>query len=166
VVNVSWNDARAYVAWLSEITGKNYRLLTESEREYVARAGTTTPFWWGASISFLWANYNSSESYGGGPRGGNRKRPMPVDSLRPNPWGLYQVFGNVSEWVEDCWNEGYRGAPTDGSAWTGGDCNRRVYRGGSWTTGPSLLRAASRVPADPGIRHNFTGLRVARTLAP
>jgi formylglycine-generating enzyme required for sulfatase activity len=104
VIHVSWDDAKAYATWLSGKTGKTYRLLSEAEREYVARAGTTTPYWWGASISTSQANYNSSKT-------------VPVDSFQPNPWGLYQVHGNVWEWVEDCYNDTYIGALSDGSAW-------------------------------------------------
>jgi formylglycine-generating enzyme required for sulfatase activity len=126
-INVSWNDAKAYVAWLSRKTGKTYRLPSEAEREYVTRAGTTTPFWWGSSISTSQANYNGNYTYGGGARGEYREKTLPVDTFQPNPWGLYQVHGNVSEWVEDCWNDS---APSDGSAWTSGDCSSRVVRGG------------------------------------
>ena len=119
VINVSWNDANAYVAWLSNKTGKIYRLLSEAEREYVTRAGTTTPFWWGKSNSADQAQYNSLSSYGGGKtRARIANKTLPVDSFAPNPWGLYQVHGNVTEWVEDCWHENYVGAPTDGSAWS------------------------------------------------
>jgi len=108
VVNVSWNDARAYVAWLARKTGKIYRLLSEAEREYVTRAGTTTPFWWGNSISTSQANYDGNSAYAGGPRGEYRGRALPVESFDANPWGLHQVHGNVWEWVEDCWNESNR----------------------------------------------------------
>ena len=118
VINVNWDDAKAYVAWLSRKTGKTYRLLSEAEREYVTRAGTTTPFWWGSSISTSQANYDGNYTYGSGSKGEYRQKTMPVDSFQPNPWGLYQVHGNVWEWTEDCWNDSYNGAPTDGSAWT------------------------------------------------
>jgi formylglycine-generating enzyme required for sulfatase activity len=123
VINVSGYDAKAYVAWLTKKTGKSYRLLSEAEREYVTRAGTSTPFWWGTSISTSQANYNGEFTYGNGVKGEYRGRTLPVDSFQPNPWSLYQVHGNVMEWVEDCYNGSYEGAPTDGSAWTSGNCS-------------------------------------------
>jgi len=166
VVCVNWNDARAFVAWLSKKTGKGYRLLSEAEREYVARAGTTTAFWWGASISASQANYDGNYTYGGGAKGGWRKKTLPVDSFEANPWGLYQVHGNVWEWVEDCWNDTYQGAPTSGSAWTSGVCGRRVVRGGSWVVTPGLLRAAYRRRNTSGFRSLDQGFRLARTLSP
>ena len=115
VINVSWDDAKAYVGWLSRKTGKTYRLLSEAEREYVTRAGTTTPFWWGTSISTQQANYNGNYTYGTGATGVSRRQTVLVDSFQPNPWGLYQVHGNVWEWTEDCWHDNYSGAPSDGS---------------------------------------------------
>ena len=168
VINVSWNDAKAYVAWLSKKTGKTYRLLSEAEREYVTRAGTTTPFWWGSSISTRQANYNGNHTYGGGSKGEKRQKTLPVNSFQPNPWGLYQVHGNVWERMEDCWNNSYSGAPTDGSAWKTGDCTRPVRRGGSWRHGPRNLRSAYREgPYMLGAwRFDDTGIRVARTLTP
>src|SRR5262249_20788523 len=102
VINVSWNDAHAYVAWLSGKTGKTYRLLSEAEREYVTRAETSTAFWWGTSVSTNQANYDGRFGYEGGPSGQYRERTMPVDSFQANPWGLYQMHGNVWEWTEDC----------------------------------------------------------------
>jgi formylglycine-generating enzyme required for sulfatase activity len=164
VINVSWRDAKAYVAWLSEKTGKAYRLLSEAEREYVTRAGTTTPFWWGRSIATSQANYRGSFTYGGGPEGEYRGRTLPVDSFEPNPWGLFQVHGNVWEWVEDCWNENYNGAPDDDSAWTGGDCTFRVARGGSWGYDPQNLRSACRFRRFSVNRGVDFGFRVGRTL--
>lgn len=162
VINVSWYDAKAYVAWLSKTTGRTYRLLSEAEREYVARAGTTTPFWWGATISTGQANYNP---YGSGLKGEFRSRTVPVDSFQPNPWGLYQVHGNVSEWTEDCAHDNYTGAPTNGSAWTTGDCNRRVLRGGSWFKVRRVLRSANRnVSTISSFRDSEIGFRIARTL--
>jgi formylglycine-generating enzyme required for sulfatase activity len=166
VIYVSWRDAKDYVTWLSHKTGKSYRLLTEAEREYVARAGTVTPFWWGTSISTEQANYDGNATYGGGSRGEYRQTTVPGDSFRANPWGLYQVHGNIWEWTEDCWHESYRGAPSDGSAWlTGGDCNQHVHRGGSWFGGPAYLRAAARDKESSAVRHYMLGFRVARTLA-
>ena len=164
VVNVSWEDAEAYVAWLSKSTGKPYRLLSEAEREYVTRAGATTPFWWGPSISTKQANYDGSSTYGGGEKGEYRQRSMPVDSFAPNSFGLHQVHGNVNEWVADCWSGAYQQAATDGAASTAGDCGRRVLRGGSWYDSPQLLRAAARTGFYPGYRSNKIGFRVGRTL--
>jgi formylglycine-generating enzyme required for sulfatase activity len=165
VVNISWNDAKAYIAWLSKKTGKTYRLLTEAEREYVARAGTTTPFWWGNTISTGQANYDGSYVYGGGSKGIFRGMTFPVDSFEPNPFGLFQVHGNVLEWVEDCQHETYQGAPADGSAWaTGGDCSRRLMRGGGWSFDPRDLRSAARYSTVPDRRVLVNGFRLARTL--
>jgi formylglycine-generating enzyme required for sulfatase activity len=163
---LNWYDAKAYVAWLSRKTGKSYRLLTEAEREYVTRAGTTTPFWWGESITTSQANYDGNYTYDGGAKGEYRQRTVPVNSFQPNPFGLYQVHGNVWEWVEDCWNDTYSGAPSDGSAWLSGDCSRRVVRGGSWYGYPQALRAASRSWLSAEIRGNYHGFRLARPLAP
>jgi formylglycine-generating enzyme required for sulfatase activity len=154
VINVNWEDANNYAAWLSRKTGKPYRLMSEAEYEYAARAGTTTPFWWGQSISTRQANYNGGKT-------------VPVDSFEPNPWGLYQVHGNVFEWVEDCWHESYQDAPSDGSAWTTACTDsgrRRPVRGGSWTSIPRELWAAARTRLIAADRHNDLGFRVARTL--
>jgi len=167
VVCINWDDAKAYVKWLSEQTGKAYRLLTEAEREYVARADTTTPFWWGASITPKQANYDGNYVYGGGAKGEWRKSTMPVGSFEANPWGLYNVHGNVWEWCEDVWHDDLNGLPTDGSAWLqGADASRRVLRGGSWNYFPPYLRAAfrGRYPSDN--RNNNIGFRVGRTLTP
>ena len=155
VVCVSWEDARAYVRWLSDETGEAYRLLSESEWEYVARAGTTGPYHFGSSLSPSQANYGES-------RGGT----APVGSYPANAFRLHDVHGNVSEWVEDCWNGGYRGAPADGSAWESGDCSRRVLRGGSWDDSPGALRSALRFGSPTGLRYNGVGFRVARTHTP
>jgi formylglycine-generating enzyme required for sulfatase activity len=166
VINVSWDDAKTYVSWLSRKTGKNYRLLSEAEREYAARAGTTTPFWWGSSISTSQANYDGTYAYGGGSKGVYRKQTAPVDSFQPNPWGLYQVHGNVYDWVEDCYHDSYTGAPIDGSAWVSGDCSRRVLRGGSWSLNPGFLRAADRSRDAAESRYGIFGFRLGRTLSP
>ena len=152
VINVSWHDAQAYVRWLSEITSQTYRLLSEAEWEYAARAGTTTKYWWGDEISSDKANY-----------GGGHGKTTPVGSYAANPWKLFDVHGNVWEWVEDCWNDSYRGAPLDGSAWTTGDCSRRVLRGGSWLSTPGILRAAARDWFYPSDRYGNLGFRIART---
>ncbi len=161
IVGVSWDDAKAYAAWLSNKTGKEYRLLSEAEREYVARAGTTTPFWWGSSISTRQANYDGDYTYNGSQTGEYRQKTLPVKSFEPNPWGLYQVHGNVWEWTEDCWHSDYHNAPGDGSAWTTADCKYRVLRGGSWSINPRDLRAARRISFTPGLRYYYIGFRVA-----
>lgn len=166
-VNVNWDDAKAYVQWLSKKTGKYYRLLSEAEREYVARAGTATTFWWGSSITSENANYDGTYVYaGGGERGVYRRKTMPVDSFKPNPWGLYHVHGNVWEWAEDCRHSTYDGAPADGSSWTSGDCTAHVLRGGSWADDPVDLRAANRINNYPTDRNNKYGFRVARAVTP
>ena len=159
VVYVNWDDARAYVAWLSGETGQRYRLLSESEWEYVARAGTSTRYWWGDGIGRNRANCD-----GCGSRWDDRGT-APVGSFSANGFGLHDVHGNVYEWVEDCWNDSYAGAPTDGSAWESGDCDRRVLRGGSWSGIPRFLRSANRGRYVSDSRSNLTGFRVARTLA-
>jgi formylglycine-generating enzyme required for sulfatase activity len=162
VIGVNWNDAAAYVAWLGEKSGKHYRLLSEAEWEYVCRAGSVGPFWWGSPISTDQANYCGDRwIYDGGPLGEYREETMPVNSFRPNPWGLYQVHGNVFEWVEDRFHDDYKGAPADGSAWTAGD-EDHVIRGGSWNDWPTCLRAAYRDKRR--IATGKVGLRVARTL--
>ena len=166
-VCVNWEDARAYVAWISKVTGKQYRLLSEAEYEYATRAGTTTPFWWGASITTEQANYDGTFVYaGGGSPGEWRKKTVPVESFKPNPWGLYQVHGNAWSWVEDCWRDSYSGAPDDGSAWRAGECKYHVLRGGSWDYFPQALRAAFRISSSPDDRFNNLGFRVARELNP
>ena len=167
VIKVSWNDAKAYVAWLSKKTGAAYRLLSEAEREYAARAGTTTPFWWGSTIAPDQANYDGTSIYaGGGSKGEWWKKPVPVQSFKPNPWGLHQVHGNVWEWGEDCWHASYDGAPKDGSAWTTEGCESRVLRGGSWYNYPRYLRSACRNNYLTSDRSSTAGFRVARTLNP
>jgi len=168
VINVSWNDiTREYLPWLSAKTGKSYRLPSEAEWEYAARAGTTTPYWWGSSISTSEANYYGNipgTPYGSGAKGEFRERTVPVDSFAANPWGLYNVHGNVWELVQDCWNPSYTGAPSDGSPRMTGDCAARMLRGRSWSNWPFILRSAHREArrVDEGTR--FDGFRLARTL--
>ena len=164
VINVSWEDAQAYVSWLSAETGVAYRLPSESEWEYAARAGTTTPFHTGATISTDQANYDGDYVYGSGRRGTYRERTTPVGTFVPNAFGLSDVHGNVWEWVEDCWHNSYRGAPSDGTAWTVGGACRRVLRGGSWSSSPRYLRSANRDSHPAGRRLIRAGFRVARTL--
>ncbi len=172
VINVSWHDARVYANWLSAKTGQTYRLLSEAEWEYAARAGTTTPFWWGSSITPEQANYRGTISYAGGSIGEYRQRTLPVDSFAPNPWGLFNVHGNVWEWTEDCWNSSNKGNPGDGTARAEGSCSSRLVRGGSLVTNPQLVRSASRSLAVPTIRGSrtirdgFMGFRLARMLLP
>ena len=166
VINVSWEDARSYVDWLSKETGEEYRLLSESEWEYVARGGTRTPFHTGKTISTGQANYDGRYTHGSGRKGWYRGKTVAVGSFDANGYGLHDVHGNVWEWVEDCWNGSYRRAPADGSAWEFGDCSRRVLRGGSWVNTPWGLRSADRIWVGTGYRVVNAGLRVARTLAP
>jgi formylglycine-generating enzyme required for sulfatase activity len=166
VITVSWDDAQKYASWISRKTRKIYRLLSEAEREYVTRAGTTTPFWWGNSITPKQANYDGTYAYNGGSKGEYRKQTVPVDSFSPNPWGLYNVHGNVWEWTQDCWSDSNSGNPGDGSARTSGDWGRRVVRGGSWNESPMTVRAAARSSNIPDDRHFSFGFRVARTLTP
>jgi formylglycine-generating enzyme required for sulfatase activity len=164
VVCVNWNDARAYAAWISSFTGKNYRLLSEAEREYVTRAGSVTPFWWGTTISTGQANYNGNITHGGGAKGEWRKATVPVDSFSANPWGLYNVHGNVWEWTEDCWNEKNAGNLGDGKPRTTGDCSLRVLRGASFNNFPHTLRSARREREPLGSRIDAFGFRVMRSL--
>lgn len=153
VINVNWHHAKAYAAWLSKKTGKTYRLLTEAEREYVTRAGTTTKYWWGDTVTNGQANYY-----------GSQPRTVPVKSFQPNPWGFYQVHGNVWEWCEDSWHPSYTGAPGDGSAWTDVRADSRVLRGGAWFVVPRRLRASVRYWFKADNRSNYIGFRVARAL--
>ena len=158
VINVSWQDAQAYVSWLSKQTGKPYRLPTEAEWEYAARAGMTTPFSFGKTISTAQANYDGHYTYGPrGSKGEYRERTVPVGSLPANPWGLYEVHGNVWEWVEDCWHESYRGAPQDGRAWVEASCTERVLRGGSLNNRPEDLRSAIRISVGPDFQNYDLG---------
>jgi formylglycine-generating enzyme required for sulfatase activity len=164
VLCVSLADATAYVAWLSRRTGKTYRLPSEAEREYATRAGTATPFWWGASISTDRANYDGRTAYADGPKGAWLQRTVPVANFRPNPWGLYGVHGNVWDWTADCWNEANAGNPGDGSPRRTGNCTWRVVRGGAWNYPPADLRSAHRYWNLPHNRSTVQGLRVAREL--
>jgi len=163
VINVSWDDAKEYVAWLSRKTGKTYRLLTEAEWEYAARAGTTTPFSTGPTITTSQANFHGNYTYPGSGKGVYRAKTVDVGSFPPNAFGLHDMHGNVWEWVQDCWNASYSGAPSDGSAWTTGNCSRWVLRGGSWYDDPRYLRSAARFRDTP-VRDYFAGFRVGRTL--
>lgn len=172
VACVSWEDASEYVRWLSKRTGKNYRLLSEAEWEYAARAGITTARFWGDAE-------NTSCSFANG--ADLTTRPLvpgasawdiaqcndryaytaPVGRYRANGFGLYDMLGNVGEWTQDCWNVNYVGAPTDGRAWAAGDCSQRTVRGGSWDDAPLGLRAGYRVGSAAYIRVYSRGFRVA-----
>jgi formylglycine-generating enzyme required for sulfatase activity len=148
VINVDWEDADLYCLWLRGATGQAYRLPSEAEWEYACRAGTTTPFWMGATISTDQLNYDGASTCGRGARGRYRGQTTPVDAFPPNPWGLYDIHGNVWEWCADRWHDTYRGAPTDGSPWLQGTDWRRVVRGGSWNSGPENVRSAFRMPSN------------------
>jgi formylglycine-generating enzyme required for sulfatase activity len=168
VINVSWNDAQAYVKWLSQKTGAPYRLLSEAEREYVTRgcalACPSTPFWFGAEISPERANYDWRYSYAGSAKAQPPRRTVATDAATPNPFGLFQVHGNVREWVEDCWNASLAGVPRDGTARKSGDCASHVVRGGSWADEPKDLRSAKRSWEMTTERRAEIGFRVARAL--
>jgi formylglycine-generating enzyme required for sulfatase activity len=158
VINVSWEDAQAYVAWLTKKTGKPYRLLSEAEWEYAARAGSTTAYPWGEEPGTNRANFSRSGSQWSG------KQTAPVGSFAPNAFGLYDMIGNVLEWTQDCWNDNYTGAPMEGLPWLKGDCGWRVVRGGSWYGDPGNALVADRVRYESGYRDFFLGFRLARTL--
>jgi formylglycine-generating enzyme required for sulfatase activity len=180
-VCLSWDDAKAYVDWLSRKTGKAYRLLTEAEWKYVARARTTPGSY---PRYFFGDNEDNTCRYGNGPdrtmrskRAGPKDQAIancndgyaytaPVGSFLPNAFGLFDMHGNAEQWVEDCWHQNYQGAPTDASAWDEGECNRRVARGGSWFGYPGALRSAYRFQSTASYRGNGRGFRVARTLTP
>jgi formylglycine-generating enzyme required for sulfatase activity/serine/threonine protein kinase len=168
VINVSWDHAQRYIKWLNskvdregQLAGgkaNHYRLPSEAEWEYAARAGTATARYWGEAIGSGNANCDGCGSKWGG------KQTAPVGSFSPNGWGLYDMLGNAFQWTADCWHPSYAGAPTDGTAWATGDCAARVIRGGSWTLYPRYLRSASRQPYDAGARGSDSGFRVARAL--
>lgn len=170
VINVSWDDiTKEYLPWLSRQAGKTYRLLSEAEWEYAARAGGKGKYSFGEADGELgqhaWYSVNAggeTQSVGG--------KPQPVGGKKPNAFGLQDMHGNVWEWVEDCWNGSYAAKPAalkaSGAAWTTGDCGRRVLRGGSWLFGPKSLRSAQRNGDQPVDRFTFNGFRVARTITP
>ncbi|MDH5740678.1 MAG: formylglycine-generating enzyme family protein, partial [Nitrospira sp.] len=159
VINVSWDDARAYATWLSQATGKRYRLPTETEWEYAARSGGKVEVWAGTSDEAQLKDYAVFKA----------DRTEPVGSKKANGLGLYDMSGNVWEWVEDCWHENYTGAPADGSARleaNGGTCGRRVVRGGSWGYLPGTLRVSTRLWTYPDDRDYNIGFRLAQDLEP
>jgi len=174
VVNISWGDAKAYADWLSQRTGKVYRLPSEAEFEYALRGGTTTRYWWGdgtpthlvenltgsgdrSHIGRRWSH--SFRGYSDGFWG-----PAPVMTFAANPFGLYDINGNVSQWVQDCWHESYVSAPTDGSGWLNPGCSTHVVRGGSWGSSPEQVNSAYREGADGSMRSGRVGFRVLREL--
>jgi formylglycine-generating enzyme required for sulfatase activity len=159
VINVSWDDAQAYIAWLSHETGRVYRLPSEAEWEYACRAGTMSRYSFGDAISPMDANYRDSRL----------RRTSEVGAYPANPWGLHDMHGNVWEWVEDDWHENYRGAPMDGSAWkdpkTPSNSRRCVLRGGSWGFDSWACRSACRSMDVAVSRNRLIGFRVARALS-
>jgi len=157
ISNVSWSDAVQFTSWLSRVSGKNYRLPTEAEWEYAARAGTSTKFWWGNE-------YVDGMAYcrGCGAPAYDPHHAIKVGSFRANPFGLYDMGGEASEWVSDCWHRDYRGAPNDGSSWVADDCSGHVLRGGSWQNDPSYLSVSSRDHYDTAVRYVTHGLRLAQ----
>jgi formylglycine-generating enzyme required for sulfatase activity len=160
VINVGWEEVQQYVAWLSKQTGQTYRLLSEAEWEYAARAGTDTAYSWGDKIDRGNANCNGCGSRWDG------RQSAPVGSFAANKFGLHDMHGNVWEWVQDCYQDNYEGAPADGSAWIIIDCSGRVVRGGSWLSNARDIRSAIRDGFATDYRLNYLGFRVAATLAP
>ena len=154
-INISWDDARAFVTWLSQTTGRAYRLPSEAEWEYAARAGTRTKYWWGREIGKGNAN---CDDCGAAPI----RRALPTGSFRPNGFGLYDTSGNIYEWVADCWNEDYSKAPKDGSAWVSGQCQQRVLRGRSFANKSNLATSSARFRYDQDVRYYANGFRVVR----
>ena len=168
VIGVSWNDIQSFIDWLNGRTGGNFRLPTEAEWEYAARAGATTRYSWGDDIGRNRANCRGCDWWGEREGHDERSVTSPVGSFPANAWGLHDMHGNVSEWVQDCWNEyeydlgGYEDAPDDGSAWTSDNCRWRVVRGGSCAAHPRSLNSASRGFGSPADREGYAGFRLAR----
>ena len=156
-LGVTWIEAKQFVNWLAQKTGQRYRLPSEAEWEYAARAGSTTAYWWGAEIGSGQANCRECNT-------GQSQQSSRVGSYQPNSFGLYDTAGNLAEWVEDCWNEDYKGAPTNGSAWTSGQCRLRILRGGSFDSQARYLRTSSRFRYDTNVRFFANGFRVVREL--
>jgi formylglycine-generating enzyme required for sulfatase activity len=154
-IDLDWDDAKGYTAWLSQKTGHSYRLPTESEWEYAARAGSTTTYPWGKTVDKDKANCIGCTT-------DPLKKAVDTGSFKPNAFGIYDMVGNAAEWVEDCWNDNYRGAPMDGSAWTKPQCRERVLRGGSFNNDPRYLRSAARFKYDHDVRFYTNGFRVVR----
>ncbi|MFO1109652.1 MAG: SUMF1/EgtB/PvdO family nonheme iron enzyme [Bradyrhizobium sp.] len=154
ITNVSWSDAKQFVAWLAGATKKPYRLPTEAEWEYAARAGTQTKYWWGDEIKPGMANCKNCADIAAA------EQPIKVGNFKPNPFGLFDMGGGVDQWVEDCWHKNYQGAPSDGSAWVEGDCGSHVIRSGSWKNDARYVRPANRDAYD-NARYPTHGFRVA-----
>ncbi len=155
--NLSWDDANAYLKWMSEQTGQIYRLPSEAEWEYAARAGIDKRFWWGDQAGSGKANCSDCGA-------GTKGQPSAAGSFQPNPFGLYDTAGNMAEWVQDCWNESYQGAPADGSAWVKGNCGLRGLRGGSFGNKSTYIRSSARFRYDSDVRYEANGFRVLREL--
>jgi formylglycine-generating enzyme required for sulfatase activity len=155
ITNVSWSDARQYVAWLADATRKAYRLPSEAEWEYAARGGTQTKYWWGDQLQPGMANCRDCTGTAAA------DQPLKVGSFKPNPFGLYDMGGGVDQWVEDCWHKNYQGAPTDGSPWAGGDCPSHVLRSGSWKNDARYARPSNRDSYDTNVRYPTHGFRIA-----
>ena len=164
VMNVSWEDAQEFVAWVNANTDGGYSLPSEAQWEYAARAGTTTAFSTGDQITTEQANFKGSDTYIGSSVGIYREQTVPVGSFEPNAWGLYDMHGNVWEWTQDCWNKDLSDHPSNGAALESGDCEQRVRRGGSWVNGPYLLRSAIRVRSTSSKRDSGFGFRLLKTL--
>ena len=158
VTNVSWSDARQYVAWLAETTRKAYRLPSEAEWEYAARGGTQTRYWWGDQFQPGMVNCRNCSDIP------VNDQPVKVGSLKPNPFGLFDMGGGVDQWVEDCWHKTYQGAPADGSAWVENECPSHVIRSGSWRKTSDYARTSSRGSYDTNVRYPTHGFRVAQSL--
>jgi formylglycine-generating enzyme required for sulfatase activity len=158
VRDVSWDDAQAYVKWLSKASGKTYRLPTEAEWEYAARGGTTTRYWWGDQMKTGKANCKGC----GDPW--SQEGPAPAGSFAANPYGLHDMNGSVWEWMSDCWHTSYKGAPADGRSWEEPNCRMRVIRGGSWREGADYMLSSTRFKYDASVRQSQNGFRVARDL--
>jgi formylglycine-generating enzyme required for sulfatase activity/serine/threonine protein kinase len=161
VERVSWDDAQEFCARLSQATGKAYQLPSEAAWEYAARAGTTTPFAFGATLSTEIANYNGNDTYGNGKKGVYREETVDVGSFPPNGWGLYDMYGNVWEWCEDSWHDNYNGAPTDGTAWIDTSTENNLLRGGSWSNDPERCRSADRNDGARDYQGNLIGFRLS-----
>ena len=158
VHNVSWDDAQQYTLWLSRSTGEKYRLPTEAEWEYAARAHTSTRYWWGDTVGTMLANCSDC----GGRQ--DARTPLPVGSFKSNAFGLHDMHGGVAQWVADCWFPNYQGAPTDASARDQKNCQKRVLRGGSFRTDRETITASARGNYDSSVRYIAHGFRVARDL--
>jgi formylglycine-generating enzyme required for sulfatase activity len=163
VENVSWDDAQVFCQKLSDKIGKKYRLPSEAEWEYACRAGTTTAFYFGETISTDQANYNGNYIFGKGKKGVYRQKTTPVGTFPANQFGLYDLHGNVWEWCEDVWHKNYENAPKDGNSWNENNSQTsfRTLRGGSWLNAPKNCRSADRDGYDAGLCNYFLGFRLA-----